>query len=323
MKTEITLAICMYNAEKYIEETLACIMAQTMQDFHLLIVNDCSTDGSVECVKRFFKQNPRQYELVSLPENRGLCAGRRFVEEHATTKYLLFVDADDCPLPYFVEKLYKKIISDDKLIAVGCYLQYIDLYGRRIKGGIFLGETTKDSFFQKARNGKLIFMASTSLYDREIALSVGGHNINGFPKGKPRYQDLCEDLDLWTRMSDLYTEGKAIVVIPEVLYYYRKGDGISLSSLGMLLRMRHIKMNLKRRRKGLDEWSFVDFRAQLSTEEMRRLEKEACAADALRRAYYHLHAGHIMAGVKDLFLSIKSNPHYFVDKVKHNLLRMK
>lgn len=323
MKTEITLAICMYNAEKYIEETLACIIAQTMQDFHLLIVNDCSTDGSVECVKRFFKQNPRQYELVSLPENRGLCAGRRFVEEHATTKYLLFVDADDCPLPYFVEKLYKKIISDDKLIAVGCYLQYIDLYGRRIKGGIFLGETTKDSFFQKARNGKLIFMASTSLYDREIALSVGGHNINGFPKGKPRYQDLCEDLDLWTRMSDLYTEGKAIVVIPEVLYYYRKGDGISLSSLGMLLRMRHIKMNLKRRRKGLDEWSFIDFRAQLSTEEMRRLEKEACAADALRRAYYHLHAGHIMAGVKDLFLSIKSNPHYFVDKVKHNLLRMK
>lgn len=323
MKTEITLAICMYNAEKYIEETLSCIMAQTMQDFHLLIVNDCSTDGSVECVKRFFKQNPRQYELVSLPENRGLCAGRRFVEEHATTKYLLFVDADDCPLPYFVEKLYKKIISDDKLIAVGCYLQYIDLYGRRIKGGIFLGETTKDSFFQKARNGKLIFMASTSLYDREIALSVGGHNINGFPKGKPRYQDLCEDLDLWTRMSDLYTEGKAIVVIPEVLYYYRKGDGISLSSLGMLLRMRHIKMNLKRRRKGLDEWSFIDFRAQLSTEEMRRLEKEACATDALRRAYYHLHAGHIMAGVKDLFLSIKSNPHYFVDKVKHNLLRMK
>ena len=323
MKTEITLAICMYNAEKYIEETLACIMAQTMQDFHLLIVNDCSTDGSVECVKRFFKQNPRQYELVSLPENRGLCAGRRFVEEHATTKYLLFVDADDCPLPYFVEKLYKKIISDDKLIAVGCYLQYIDLYGRRIKGGIFLGETTKDSFFQKARNGKLIFMASTSLYDREIALSVGGHNINGFPKGKPRYQDLCEDLDLWTRMSDLYTEGKAIVVIPEVLYYYRKGDGISLSSLGMLLRMRHIKMNLKRRRKGLDEWSFIDFRAQLSTEEMRRLEKEACAADALRRAYYHLRAGHIMAGVKDLLLSIKSNPHYLVDKVKHNLLRMK
>ena len=73
----------------------------------------------------------------------------------------------------------------------------------------------------------------------------------------------------------------------------------------------------------MDEWSFIDFRTRRSTEEMRRLEKDACAADALRRAYYHLRAGHVIAGVKDLLLSIKSNPQYLVDKVKHNLLRMK
>ena len=79
---------------------------------------------------------------------------------------------------------------------------------------------------------KLIFMASTSIYNREIALLVGGHSIKGFPEGKPRYQDLCEDLDLWTRMSDLYKEKKAIIVLPEVLYQYRKGDGMSMSSLG-------------------------------------------------------------------------------------------
>lgn len=47
MKNNLPLAICMYNAEKYIEETLQCIMAQTMPDFHLLIVNDCSTDNSL------------------------------------------------------------------------------------------------------------------------------------------------------------------------------------------------------------------------------------------------------------------------------------
>ena len=47
----------MYNAEKYIEETLACIKAQTMQDFHLLLVDDCSTDRTVEYVERFFHQN--------------------------------------------------------------------------------------------------------------------------------------------------------------------------------------------------------------------------------------------------------------------------
>ena len=108
MKTDLTLAICMYNAEKYIEETLLCIMAQTKQDFFLMIINDCSTDNSANVVNRFFVDHPRQYEMVNLPENRGLAFGRRYVEEHADTKYLLFVDADDCPLPLFVEKLYDK-----------------------------------------------------------------------------------------------------------------------------------------------------------------------------------------------------------------------
>lgn len=71
MSVDMTLAICMYNAERYIGETLRCIMAQTMQDFHLLIVNDCSTDNSVEVVEEFFRRNPRQYELVNLQKNGG------------------------------------------------------------------------------------------------------------------------------------------------------------------------------------------------------------------------------------------------------------
>ena len=320
---DLTLAICMYNAERYIEETLQCIMAQTMQDFHLLIVNDCSTDNSVELVTRFFQKNSRQYELVNMPKNGGLCAGRRYVEDYAKTKYLLFVDADDCPYPTFVEKLYKKISSDKDLIAVGCYLEYMNLQSKKIRGGIFIGKTTKEDFYRKASQEKLIFMASTSIYDRECALSVGGHNLKGFPEGKPRYQDLCEDLDLWTRMSDLYKEGKAIVVIPEVLYRYRKGDGMSLSSLGMILRMRHIKTNLKRRRRGERELTFIEFRDSMSEEELKKIEKDALAADNLRNAYYQLKKGKVLQSFKHLFISIKNNPSYLVDKIKHNIFRMK
>ena len=84
MKTEITLAICMHNAEKYIEETLACIKAQTMQDFHLLLVDDCSTDRTVEYVERFFQQKQRQYELVKLTQNQGIAYGRNFALHHAS-----------------------------------------------------------------------------------------------------------------------------------------------------------------------------------------------------------------------------------------------
>lgn len=323
MKTDLTLAICMYNAEKYIEETLLCIMAQTKQDFFLMIINDCSTDSSADVVKRFFVDHPRQYEMVNLPENRGLAFGRRYVEEHADTKYLLFVDADDCPLPLFVEKLYDKISSDSQLMAVGCYLEYMNLDGKKTKGGIFIGETSKNGFYQKALKEKLIFMASTSIYNREVALSVGGHNIYGFPEGKPRYQDLCEDLDLWTRMSDLYVDGKAIIVVPEVLYKYRKGDGISTVAYGMLLRMRHIKTNLKRRRSGEKELSFIDFQNSLSEKEIASLKKEAAAVNSFRNAYYYLKKGDILLFIKNIFISIYNNPKYMMDKIKHNLLRIK
>ena len=322
--TNLTLAICVYNAKKYIKETLESVMAQTMQDFHLLIVNDCSTDGSGAVIEQFFSEHPRQYELVNLPVNGGLSAGRRYVEEHTTTKYIMFVDADDCPYPTLVEKLYNKISSDNDLIAVGCHLEYMDSKGSKIKGGIFLGETTKEGFYEKAAKEKLIFMQPTAVYDREVALSVGGHNVTGFPSGKPRYQDLCEDLDLWTRMSDLYKEGKAIIVVPEVLCRYRKHESaMSANSIGMILRMRHIKKNLKLRRRGEKELTFIEFRNSLSQEELNKLEKDAKAADHLRQGYYALKKGKLFTCIGKLASSIYNNPTYFIDKVKHNILKKK
>lgn len=320
---DLTVAICMYNAEKYIEETLQCLSVQTRQDFHLLFLNDCSTDNSEYIVHEYFKKHPRQYEIVRQDVNQGLCAGRRFIEDYATSKYLLFVDADDRPLPSYVEKLYTKITSDSRLMAVGCYLEYINIYGERVPGGIFIGDKDIKSFYNRAKNEKLIFMASTSIYNRELALSVGGHNVFGFPEGKPRYQDLCEDLDLWTRMSDLYKDGYAIIVLPEVLYQYRKGDGMSTNSFGMLLRMRHIKTNLKRRRNGKKDFTFIEFINQLSKEEYKKLEKESKSVDSLRNGYYSLRKGKIVTGIKLLVGSVVMNPGYFISKVKHNLLRIK
>lgn len=322
--TELTLAICLYNAEKYIKETLECIVAQTMQDFHLLIVNDCSTDGSIAIIEEFFTQHPRQYEIVNLPANGGLSAGRRYVEEHANSRYIMFVDSDDCPYPTLVEKLYNKISQDNDLMAVGCHLEYMDNKGGKMKGGIYLGETTKERFYEKAAKEKLIFMQPTAIYDREIALSVGGHNITGFPEGKPRYQDLCEDLDLWTRMSDLYKEGKAIIVIPEILCRYRKHESaMSANSRGMILRMRHIKKNLKLRRKGEKELTFIEFRNNLSTEELKRLEKDAKAADSLRNGVFYLKRKNIFMAAWEVIKSIYYRPGYIFDKLTHNFFKKK
>lgn len=319
---ELTLAICLYNAEKYIAATFQSVVQQTIQDFHLLIMNDCSTDKSVEVVEQFFARNSRQYELISFDENKGIGYARHFAERHATTQYMMFLDADDILYPDAIEKLYAKITSDPDLMAVGCYLEYIDRRGKKIGGGIFLGETTKEGFYEKAKNKKLIFMQPTAIYDRELALSVGGYKIDGYPEGRPRYQDFCEDLDLWTRMSDLYTENKAIVVLPEILCKYRKvGSGLSSSSLNMILKMRFVKQNLLRRRNGEEELSFIEFYNSIGEETLAKLKRDADAADSLRNGVFLLKEGAIGKGTKLVFRSIRLRPGYIIDKIKHNLLK--
>lgn len=314
----LTLTICIYNAERYIKETLQSVMEQTMQDFYLLIVNDCSTDNSLDVVEQFFVKHPRQYELISFEQNQGIGYARHFAERYAKTKYMMFLDADDCLTPNAIDVMLRKITSDKDLMAVGCYLEYVDENGKKIGGGLYLGATTKEEFYQKAQNKKLIFMQPTAIYDRMLALSVGGYVIDGYPEGRPRFQDYCEDLDLWTRMSDLYKDGKAIVVVPEVLCKYRKGGGLSSSAFNMILKMRYTKTNLLRRRAGEREFSFVEFYKSLSTKLLNKYRREANAAGALRNGVFYLKRRNVLKGGWLIAKSLWYKPSYLFDKLKYN-----
>ena len=318
MKTEITLAICMYNAEKYIEETLACIKAQTMQDFHLLLVDDCSTDRTVEYVERFFQQKQRQYELVKLTQNQGIAYGRNFALHHAQTKYLIFVDSDDLPLPLLLEKEYQVLSNDENLIAVSSWSQFIDAKSKKMRGGLFIGDTTKAQFLKRAQAAKRVYLPIQTMFDRAAAIRVGGFSLDGYPDGKPRYRDFCEDLDLWTRLSDLYAEGKYIIVLPEVLYLYRKSEGLSSSHFNMIIKMEYVKVNLRRRRRGVEEMSFIDYYNSLSEIERARLQKDSHAADCLRNGVFYIREKKIIRGLALLFECVWNHPSYIIDKVIAN-----
>ena len=318
MKTNITLAICMFNAEKYIEETLACIMTQTMQDFHLLLVDDCSTDRTVEYVERFFHQNQRQYELVKLTQNQGIAYGRHFALHHAQTKYLIFVDSDDQPLPLLLEKEYNALLSDKNLIAVSSWSQFIDAKNKKMSGGLFIGDTTKAQFLKRAQAAKRVYLPIQTMFDRAAAIRVGGFSLDGYPDGKPRYRDFCEDLDLWTRLSDLYAEGKYIIVLPEVLYLYRKSEGLSSSHFNMIIKMEYVKVNLRRRRKGMKELTFIDYYNSLSEIERARLQKDSHAADCLRNGVFYIREKKIIRGLALLFECVWNHPSYIIDKVIAN-----
>ena len=319
--TDLTLAICVYNKERYIEATLDSVLRQTKQDFHLLIVDDCSTDRGIDVIQEYLTEHHRDFEFVKFHDNKGIGYARHYAERHATTKYMMFLDSDDILYPTAIEKLYERITDDSDLMAVGCYLEYIDKKGKKIGGGLFLGEKTKEGFYKKAEDKKLIFMQPTAIYDRELALSVGGYIIDGYPEGKPRYQDYCEDLDLWTRMSDLYIQKKAIIVIPEVLCQYRKAEGLSASSYNMILKMRYVKQNLLRRRDGKEDLSFCQFLEGMTEEQINTIKKDADAADSLRNGVLLLRKHAIFKGIKLVIRSIWLRPGYIIEKVKKNYLK--
>ena len=318
---DLTLAICVYNAERYIEETLKSVMNQTFQGFELLIVDDCSTDGSVALVERFFRENPRQYELVRFEENGGIANARNFALNHAKTKFLLFLDADDLFDATLVEKEYNKIVSDEDLMGVSCWSRFMDMKGKKLSGGTYLGAKTKEEFIDRASKGKLVFLPIHTMFDRELALKAGGFCVDGFPEVRPRFADYCEELDLWTRMSDFYEQGKAFVVLQEELYFYRKANGLSSNSFNMIIKMRYTKTNVCRRRRGEGDLTFVEFYDSLSAEELKQLKRDAVAADSLRNAVFYLYKWNVVMFVWLMLKSIWNKPLYIWDKVRHNLIK--
>lgn len=315
---DLTLVICLYNAEKYIEKTLLSIINQTYKDFYLLIINDCSTDDSIQTLEFFFKNHPRQYELVNFKQNQGIAFARNYALHTAKTKYLIFVDSDDLPLPQLLEKEYALLTSDQELMAVSSWLEYIDKRDSKIGGGLFIGDTDKNAFKQRAERKKLIFLPIQTMFKREYAIRAGGFCCTGFPEGKPRYRDYCEDLDLWTRMSDFYSEGQAIVTIPEVLYQYRKADSLSSNHFNMIIKMRYVKKNLLLRRNKQKELTFIEFANQLSKKEINRLKKESKSADCLRNGVFHLRSGNVLKGSLEIAKSFWYKPSYLFDKIKSN-----
>lgn len=313
---DLTVAICVYNGEKYILETLESLAAQTYKNFGLLIIDDGSTDHTDEILKKELKRlGFLSSKIIRLEHNSGQAVARNTALQHVHTKYMLFFDADDIAEPEMIKKLHDRAQEDPDISAVGCYTSMIDNDGNPMPGGIRLGSIEKEDALTRAKAGKLFFLSS-SLFVVADVKRVGGFSEEGFPKGKIRYADYCEDCDLWTRLSDLYTEGKYLIVIPEKLYRYRKhGKSSSNNNYAMLLRMKHIKENVKRRRSDRPELTFVEFEQTLSLKKKKKLKREAEASVLVRKTGFALHKKQFPHAVGYALQACIKSPSYVWDKV--------
>ncbi|MCY7916000.1 teichuronic acid biosynthesis protein TuaG [Bacillus vallismortis] len=94
-----------YNAEEYIEKTIQSVLNQTFSDWEMIIVDDCSTDGTRDILKRYEEDNERIHAIF-LKENQGAAVARNTALSKAKGRYVAFLDSDDA---WKAEKLDKQL----------------------------------------------------------------------------------------------------------------------------------------------------------------------------------------------------------------------
>ncbi|HEV8319254.1 MAG TPA: glycosyltransferase, partial [Vicinamibacterales bacterium] len=125
----VTVAICMHNGSRYIAETLDSVFAQTLQDFEIVLVDDGSTDNSIEIVQNRFKDH--RLRIVQ-QRQQTLRVARPVVVAHARGEFIAFIDHDDVWLPEKLERQTAVASAEPEtaLVFSNCFL--IDASGRTI-----------------------------------------------------------------------------------------------------------------------------------------------------------------------------------------------
>lgn len=107
MKKEelVSIVVPVYNAEKFLKDTIQTVLEQTYPNWELLLVDDCSNDNSVDIIKEYVKDDKR-IRLLKNEKNSGAALTRNHGIKEAKGTYLCFLDADDL---WEKEKLEKQL----------------------------------------------------------------------------------------------------------------------------------------------------------------------------------------------------------------------
>lgn len=122
MKSDISIIIPAYNAASYIEDCINSVISQTKKELEIIIINDGSTDNTLEIVKKY---KDKRIKLFTT-KNNGIGKTRNMGLKKAQGKYIFFLDSDDYIAKDAMENLYKKAIDLKADIVVGNMLRLKD-----------------------------------------------------------------------------------------------------------------------------------------------------------------------------------------------------
>ena len=88
-KILFSIIMPVYNVEKYLKKAIESVLNQNCNNFELILINDCSTDSSLNICKNYLKKHDNIIKLISLKKNQGLSNARNLGIEKAIGKYIL------------------------------------------------------------------------------------------------------------------------------------------------------------------------------------------------------------------------------------------
>ncbi len=124
MKPLVSVITPVYNGENTISETIESVLAQTFNDFEMIIVDDLSTDDTKKVVDKYAK-NDKRINYYLLPKKGGASAARNYALSKAKGKYIAFLDGDDLWYPEKLEKQIKYMQDNNYYFTYTDY-EYID-----------------------------------------------------------------------------------------------------------------------------------------------------------------------------------------------------
>ena len=116
----LTVIMPSYNAERYIVEAIDSVIAQTVEEWELIIVDDASTDATQEIAADYQRRDPR-VRLVTQDTNRGPAYARNAGIDRARGELIAFIDSDDV---WYPDKTAKQVAALDHQQADICYTSY-------------------------------------------------------------------------------------------------------------------------------------------------------------------------------------------------------
>jgi len=221
MKTlpAVSVVTTSYNVADYIGQAIHSALAQTFRDFELIVLDDGSTDGTVDVVRQI--SDPR-IRLEARP-HQGASATLSAGVALARAPCLAFLDGDDFWNPNKLERHVRFLDSHPEVDLTFSWSRIVDEFGRDT--GLTSRLWTGSIGCAQLLADNVIGNGSSPVFRREAFLAAGG--IDADLPG-------CYDLDAWLRMS--LTRPGNLVAIPEFLTYYRRRSGQLTANVPMMER---------------------------------------------------------------------------------------